>query len=183
MSDDTPQKLRPANLQSREAIKEQAKVIEQRKEDAASPQHQVIPNGSWRNQFALWQNADHDGRCDIVFGMVLHDGAITERDLTRFFNISKDDLRPYRYIFEAGRAALKLKVQRNQISIGLQREDTPTWKFFLGKQFGEQVAEPAHEGVESVESADTKVTINVLKPEDATTVAEQVGTALNARLQ
>ena len=184
MSDDTHKHPRPSRHQSPEAVAEQARVIEWRKEEAASPEHRVIPNGSWRTQFALWADADDEARKDIIFGMVLHDGAITEKDITRFFGISKDDLKPYRQVYEAGRAALKLKVQRNQISLGLQREDSPIWKALLGKQFAEQTSEPVHDGVHDLsENTGVKVSINVVGKDDAVTVGEQVGAALSKTLQ
>ena len=174
---------RPAKLQTKDSLIAQARVIEERKADAAKDQHEVKPNDGWKKQFALWADATHDEKCNIIFGMVFHDGAFNVKDITRFFNIKADELKPFNYIADAAKAALKLKIQRNQISLGLQREDVPNYKFFLGKQFAEQVNDPAHEGVNSVDNAEVKVQINVLKPEDAATVGEQVGAALSKTLQ
>jgi hypothetical protein len=179
---DKPIAPRPAQHQSKDALVAQAKVIEKRKEDAANPTHDPEPNDGWKKQFATWANANEEERFNLVFGMVLTDGA-SVKDIARFFNVKPDELKPYRHIIDAGKVALKLKVQRNQISLGLQREDQPMFKFFLGKQFAEQVSEPQHEGVESVDNAEVRVQINVLKPEDAVTVGEQVGAALNKTLQ
>ena len=181
-SNDAAGKITPAQLQTKEAVAAQARVVEQRKEDAASPTHEPKPNDGWKKQFAIWANANEDERCNLIYGMVILDGA-KQKDITRFFNIKEADLKPFAHIFNAGIAALKLKVQRNQISLGLQREDQAALKFHLGKQFAEQVAEPSHEGVQSVDNAEVKVQINVLKPEDAVTVGEQVGAALSKTLQ
>jgi len=83
----------------------------------------------------------------------MYDGAIAKgmTDIARFFGVKKATLEPYAETFEMAKAALKLKIQRNQISLGLQREDNAQWKFNLQKQFAEQVSEPAHEGVETTE--------------------------------
>lgn len=141
---------RPAKHQTKEELRAQAEVIAERKEDAASPAHKVKKNNSWREQFAVWENADFDERCDIVFGMTMHDGAIRIKDITRFFNIKADELTPFTHIFEAAKAALKLKIQRNVISLGLQREDSPIIKFNLTKQYAEQTDNPVHSDVEDL---------------------------------
>jgi hypothetical protein len=175
--------LHPSQVRTKEAVIQQAKVAEQRKADAATDEHELRPNSNWKKQFAIWANADHELKCDIVYGMVFHDGAYNVKDITRFFNIKADELKPFAHIVDAAKAALKLKIQRNQISLGLQREDNPSLKFNLQKQFAEQVNDPAHEGVASVDNSEVRVNIQVLKPEDAITVGEQVGAALNKTLQ
>lgn len=172
----------PSQLQTKDALLAQAKIVEQRKEEASTPTHEIKSNDGWKKQFDTWANASDEERCNIVYGMVILDGA-KQKDITRFFNIKDADLKPFAHIVNAGVAALKLKVQRNQISLGLQREDMATLKFHLGKQFAEQVAEPSHEGVQSVDNAEVKVNINVLKPEDAALVGEQVGAAISKTLQ
>jgi hypothetical protein len=158
----TPKKVnkRPAALISYETLEEQAKVIDERKKHALMDTHEVILNDGWKKQQALWSSADHETRCSIVYGMILHDGAINVRDITRFFAIKTKDLEPYAVIMDMAKAALKLKIQRNQISIGLQREDSAPLKFNLQKQFAEQVNDPAHEGVESVQSGPPTVVFN-----------------------
>ena len=120
-----------------------------------------------RQQQQLWREADHDMRCSIIYGMVLHDGAISVQDITRFFSITKKDLEPYGTVYDMARSALKLKIQRNQISIGLQREDSAPLKFNLQKQFAEQVTEPAHEGVASVPAGPPTIIYNEAKADNA----------------
>jgi hypothetical protein len=151
---------RPAKLISKKTLEEQAKVIDERKKHALMDTHEVILNDGWKRQEALWRDADHETRCSIIYGMVIHDGAISSRDITRFFAIKSKELEPYAIVYDMAKAALKLKIQRNQISIGLQREDSAPLKFNLQKQFAEQVNDPAHEGVESVQSGPPTVVFN-----------------------
>lgn len=151
---------RPAKFISKETLQEQALVIDERKKHALMDTHEIILNRGWKHQFDLWANADTDTKRDIIYGMVMHDGAVNIRDITRFFNIKKEEINPFNEVFEAAKVALKLKIQRNQISLGLQREDMLNLKFMLGKQFAEQVAEPAHEGVSSVQSAPPQIVVN-----------------------
>lgn len=124
------------------------------------PTHEVLVNEGWKTQKALWADADYDTRCSIVYGMVIHDGAISTRDITRFFAIKPKELEPFNEVYEMARAALKLKIQRNQISIGLSHDGNPALKFNLQKQFAEQVNDPAHEGVSSVQSGPPTVVFN-----------------------
>lgn len=153
----------PGRHVSKKTLEEQAKVIDERKKHALMDTHEVILNDGWKRQEALWRDADFELRCSIVYGMVIHDGAINVKDITRFFAISADDLKPFAKVYDMAKAALKLKIQRNQISIGLQREDSAPMKFNLQKQFAEQVSEPAHEGVDSVQSGPPTIIYNEVK--------------------
>lgn len=170
----------PSKLISRETLAEQALVIDERKKHALMDTHEIIPNNGWKVQFDLWRNADEDGKRDIVYGMVMHDGAIGRYDITRFFNIDKKELAPFVEVFEAAKIALKLKIQRNQISMGLQREDLVNMKFFLGKQFAEQVMEPAHEGVNSVQTSPPSIVFNEVKADHGELRAELEGAIATA---
>jgi hypothetical protein len=158
---------RPSKLISKETLEEQAKVIDERKKHALMDTHEVIVNDGWKHQEALWRDADYNLRCSIIYGMVLHDGAINVKDITRFFAITSKDLEPFAKVYDMAKAALKLKIQRNQISMGLQREDSAPLKFNLQKQFAEQVNDPAHEGVASIQSGPPTIVYNEVKAENA----------------
>jgi hypothetical protein len=166
MADDAMLVNKPSHLVSKKTLEEQAKVIDERKKHALMDTHEIIVNDGWKRQEALWRDADFETRCSIIYGMVLHDGAISTRDITRFFAIQSDDLKPFGKVYDMAKAALKLKIQRNQISIGLQREDSAPLKFNLQKQFAEQVNEPAHEGVDSVQSGPPTIIYNEVKAEN-----------------
>lgn len=158
-----------ANLQSRESLLAGAKVIEARKADAAEPVHKITPNDAWKTQFDLWANADFEERCSIIYGMVFHDGAKGAKDITRFFNIKADELKPFQHIINAATVALKLKIQRNVISLGLTREDNPMLKFHLGKQYAEQTENPVHSDVEDLnDQSRNNVVIRVIDKDGKT---------------
>ena len=159
-------RLKPANYISDEVIQIQGEVVNKRKKHALMDTHEIIPNDGWKKQFELWSNATEEERKDIIYGMVMHDGAIKPADISRFFGIDKKELTQFKLIYDAAIAALKLKIQRNQISIALQREDQSDMKFFLGKQFAEQVQNPAHEGVASVDTAPPSIVINEVKADN-----------------
>lgn len=167
-------------LKSKRFVEKMAKTQEIRVEEALDPNHIVQKHYGYEVQRDLWQNSDERDRHAIVYGMVLIDGAIGKamNDIARFFGLDKKDLVPYKDTFEMAKAALKLKIQRNQISIALQREDQPNFKFFLGKQFAEQVGEPAHEGVETTEGQamksifDSLSVVETHRDENGNTIAE-----------
>jgi hypothetical protein len=146
-------------------------VTEQRKEEAMSEDHVVKLHYGYKKQKELWLNADEETRHAIVFGMVIWDGAIKKgmADIARFFAIKGDDLKElnekYAETFSMAAMALKLKIQRNVISLGLQREDAMNLKFNLLLQYSEQVLAPVHEGVESAVE-DKSITINVINTKE-----------------
>jgi hypothetical protein len=148
-----------------------AEVAEQRKDEALSEDHVIKLHYGYKKQKDLWINANEEDRHAIVFGMVLFDGAIKKgmADIARFFAIKGDALKElqekYAETFEMAAMALKLKIQRNVISLGLQREDAMNLKFNLLLQYSEQVLSPVHEGVESMDEG-KEITINVISTKE-----------------
>ena len=147
-----------------------AKVQEDRQTDALSPHHVPKLNYGYKTQRDLWLNSNEEDRHALIYGMVFHDGAIAKgmTDISRFFGLAKDILMPYKETFEMAKAALKLKVQRNVLNLGLQREDQVALKFNLLLQYAEQVVNPAHEGKDSLDqSKEVAINLNVVRNESA----------------
>jgi hypothetical protein len=167
-------KDKPSHQKAPEHVKHLAAVAQTRQEEALDPNHVVKLHYGFETQKALWTDASERDRNAIVYGMVLYDGAIAAgmKDIARFFGIDKKELEQYKSTFEMAKAALKLKIQHNQISMGLQREDLAALKFFLGRQFAEQVAEPAHAGVEDLRTAPPQIIINTAEGANADIRAE-----------
>jgi len=156
-------KVRPTKHLTKEHIVKMAEITEERKEEALDENHTIKLHYGFKNQKALWQNANEEDRHAIVYGMAFFDGAIKKgmSDIARFFGLEPKELKPYHETFEMAKIALKLKIQRNVISLGLQREDMVNLKFNLLLQYAEQTVNPQHEGVESID--ETKpITINVI---------------------
>ena len=151
-----------ADYASDDFHEEQAQIMTERKTEALSPDHDVKPHYGYKKQKENWLKATEEMRHAYVYGMVMFDGAIAKgaNDIARFFGVQKKDLVPYLETFEMAKAALKLKIQRNTISLGLQREDMVVLKFNLLKQYAEQIADPAHEGVEPVQTTPPQIVIN-----------------------
>jgi transposase-like protein len=167
-------KDKPSHQKAPEHVKHLAAVAQVRQEEALNPDHVIKLHYGFETQKKLWNEASERDRNAIVYGMVLYDGAIAAggRDIARFFGIDKKELEPYKPTFEMAKVALKLKIQHNQISMGLQREDLPMLKFFLGKQFAEQVQEPAHEGVGDLRATPPQIIINTAEGANADVRAE-----------
>lgn len=149
------------------AMRESAKEArEVRKTDALSPEHTLKSSDAWKAQRKLWDKAKEDQRKSWLYAMVLFDGVCAEtkrglRIIAKYFAITLKELEPYREVLDMADAARVLKIQRNQLGGALGRDDQVNLKFFMGKQFGYQVNDPAHEGVESVDDG-KDITINVL---------------------
>lgn len=156
---------RPNEFVSKEHKARLGREVEERQTDALSDNHNVKPHYGFKTQKETWINANEEERHALVYGLVMHDGAIAKggSDITRFFGIAKKDFEPFKDTFEMAKVALKLKIQRNVLSLGLQREDQVNLKFNLLKQYAEQVNDPAHEGVESVQAAPPAIVINEIK--------------------
>ena len=76
-------------------------------------------------------------------------------------------------------AARVLKINRNQLAMSLLREDQPTLKFHMGKQFAYQVNDPVHEGVENADAGKSELTIKVIGNEPTSTAESTADSALD----
>jgi hypothetical protein len=141
--------------------------------------HTLIPNEGWKLQEKLWAEADDELRKSYLYGLVLNDGVTDttsgRKRLAAFFAIKPKDLEPYKPVMAMADAARVLKINRNQLAMSLLREDQPTLKFHMGKQFAYQVNDPVHEGVENADAAKSELTIKVIGNEPATPTTESTG--------
>lgn len=96
----------------------------------------------------------------------MFDGFMKTTDIARLFSVKVSEIDKYIEVFSSAKMALKGKIQRNAISLGLQREDLLPLNFHLGLQYGEQTLNPAHEGVEDF-GAGRDTTIKVVTKESA----------------
>jgi hypothetical protein len=135
------------------------KVSVARKLDACDEGHTLRPSDAHRTQRSLWANATVEEREDMVCGMVIFDGLVKARDVWAFFGVTKQEFEPYLQTHALSCAALKAKVQRNQMSVFLTRDDQADGKYFLGRQFAGQVQNPAHEDTPSVDENSKSPTI------------------------
>lgn len=165
---------KPCKAYSRDEIVEQAKIKHKSKIRAASPTVEIQSDNQWKQLSTHWGKATEDERKDICFGMALHIGA-KPKDLSRLFAIKPDELKPYTEVMNQAVAALRLKVQQNQLTTALM-SDQPNLKFFLGKQFAEQVENPAHDGVVSDQSDGEAITITVVNRSDAADAPQVIAT-------
>jgi hypothetical protein len=138
----------------------------------------IRPSDQWQRLRDYWINASDDARKDIVFGLAYNNGA-KPLDIQRLFNIVKKDLDQYSDVLKQAQATLKLKIQSNQIKTAFI-SDQPILKFFLGKQFAEQVDQPAHEGVASQDtSGGMKINVyskGVVRDEEGNTISKSLAT-------
>lgn len=132
-----------------------------RKMEALDANIGIRHDDQWRTLHTSWEESDEETRKSTVFGLAYNSG-FKARDMARLFRIKTSDLQEYKEIIDQGLAALKLKITSNQISYGLSTEQ-PIVKFHLGKQFAEQVDNPAHEGVDTVEASIPNIVINEVK--------------------
>jgi hypothetical protein len=141
-----------------------------RKMEATDAAINVRRDDQWEKLHRDWESWDDDARKDAVFGLAYYSG-FKVRDIARLFRVKSADLKQYAEIIDQGLVALKLKITSNQIAFGLLT-DQPVIKFHLGKQFAEQVDNPAHEGVSSVETAPPAIIINEVKGDNSELRAE-----------
>lgn len=145
-------------------------ATEARRIDAITTEHTLKSSDAWKKQEKLWEKASETQRKSWLYAMVMFDGVCAETKrgiklITKYFSISVKELEPYKDVLDMADAARVLKINRNQLGTSLGRDDQPNFKFFMGKQFGYQVNDPAHDGVESVDEG-KDITINVMtKPE------------------
>lgn len=149
-----------------ETLAASAAAQDERKKAAIDPEHTLRPNSGWRKQKDLWKSATDDERRDYLYGMVLGDAVPTQSKsgkalLAKFFSIKVDELAPYMDVIDMADSARVLKINRNLFANFLLRDDQAVGKFFIGTQFGYQVRDPAHEGVESIDDG-KDITIRVL---------------------
>jgi hypothetical protein len=158
---------------SRNAVVDKLKDIgDARRLDAIKPEHELKSSDVWKEQQKLWKKACDTQRKSWLYAIVLFDGVATETKkglqlIAKYFNIHIKELEPYKDVINMADAARVLKINRNQLSASLGRDDQPNFKFFMGKQFAYQVSEPAHEGVESIDEGGD-ITIKVLTKDGKT---------------
>ena len=135
-----------------------------RKMEATDSNVIIRPDGQWKTLNEDWHYWSDDERRDVVFGLAYYSG-FKARDMARLFRVKPAELKEYADIIDQGLVALKHKITSNQIAFGLMT-DQPVVKFHLGKQFGEQVDNPAHEGVETTVSGPPTIIVNEVKADN-----------------
>lgn len=161
----TKDTTRPSKAFTKDQLASQADIKHQNKMDAVNPELIIKADDQWRELSTYWASATVEERKSTVFGLTMNNGA-KPKDIARLFDIKPDELKPFTSVVNQAIAALKLKIQGNQITSGFMN-DTPMMKFFMGKQFGEQVENPQHEDVKSIDEGAGAITIKVLTKEDA----------------
>jgi hypothetical protein len=136
--------FRPAKHVTPEAKQAAIDELNDRRTHAFNDTHELKSNDGWKVQQELWAKLDDDGRKDAIYAMVMADGAVKAALIIKYFGIAKADFEPYKKLHDMACAALALKVQRNQMSLFFSREDVIDGKYFLGRQFAQQVQNPAH---------------------------------------
>lgn len=174
---------RPSKAFDKNQLIAQADIKHQAKMDGVAPEFHIKTDDQWKALTTTWADADDEARNNIVFGLAYHNGA-KARDIARLFRIKPVELKPYAEVLDQAIATLKLKIQGNQITSGFMN-DTPMMKFFLGKQFGEQVEQPAHQDVASIDEGQGAITISVVTKEQPGTsvIAMNEETGIGAQLQ
>ena len=135
-----------------------------RKMEASDSTVIVRGDPQWKRLHEDWFEWGEDDRKDVVFGLAYYSG-FKAKDIARLFRIKPADLAHYKDIIDQGLVALKHKITSNQIAFGLMT-DQPVVKFHLGKQFAEQVDNPAHEGVDSVSDGPPTIIVNEVKADN-----------------
>lgn len=122
----------------------------------------VLPVSPDKEDVALeWQNADVPTREKIIKDLAFLTYA-KPKDVSKLFRIKLDELKQYQPFFDSGHAELKLKIQGHNIRWALTTNQ-PMAKFNMAQQYAGQVANPAHDDVESLDdSRGPKVQIEVL---------------------
>ena len=166
---------------SKEQLKDLADAAYSRKMEAVDEEINLRPDNQWDVLSTNWHTADDKRRKDIVFGLAYYSG-FKSPDICRLFRIKPAELVPYKDIIEQGRIALKFKITSNQIAFGLLT-DQPVVKFHLGKQFAEQVDNPVHEGVESLDRQAPTIIIQEASGTNTELRAELEDAVRNAQAQ
>jgi hypothetical protein len=116
----------------------------------AKPTFTHTPTNEWKVQRDLWNAATEDERKDYVCGMVFVCG-LKKKDIAKFFHLDIKDLEQYNDIIEQSAAMLVAKVRGHQIQWAWRSNHFAAAKFFLGKQFGNQVENPMYDDVQSLD--------------------------------
>lgn len=151
----------PGPKYTKEQLANLGEMAFNRKMEALDDSVIVKPSSEWRVITTNWESASAEQRSDMVFGLAFYSG-FKAKDMARLFRIKTTDLSEFKDIIDQGLMALKHKITSNQIAFGLSTEQ-PVVKFHLGKQFAEQVDNPAHEGVNTVEASIPNIVINEVK--------------------
>jgi hypothetical protein len=162
-------KSSPANLLSKDHKMQMAERTEERKNEATSPEHVLKPYHGYDTHKNVWAVADDAQRKALVYGLVLFDGFVKMTDIARLFQVKASEVEKYGDLFHSAKMALKGKIQRNMLSLGLQREDLLALKFHLGLQYAEHTMNPVHDGVADT-GENNKIQIEIItkdKPGDA----------------
>jgi hypothetical protein len=157
-------KPRPSRSLSTEHLAKMTEVAAARKEEAVVPEHVLKPYYKYDSHRDQWSAADEHERKALIYGLVMFDGFMKMTDIARLFCVKISEIDRYNDLFNSAKMALKGKIQRNAISLGLQREDLLPLKFNLMLQYAEQTINPVHEGVED-SGAGKEITINVVSKE------------------
>ncbi len=162
---------KPSKNLTPEVLADLNNATNERKKHAIDSKHTLKSSDAWKEQKSIWPNASDDERRCYLYGMIFFDAvpASTKNGmglLAKFFGIKLDELKPYQDVIDMADAARVLHINRNQFSTFMQRDDNPMGKFFMGKQFGYQVNDPAHEGVDSVQSAPPAIIVNEIKADN-----------------
>jgi hypothetical protein len=136
--------------------------------DTLEPVFTPQPSGEWRLTKAWWANASEDERQDQVYGLAFLNAA-KPKQIAQYYSIKESDLKQYAEQWEMGTAARILKINGHQMRWGLSTS-IPNAKFFLGLQFAQQVQNPQHEDVKSIDEGAGAITIRVLTKEDRPSV-------------
>ncbi len=157
----------PTRMLSTEHKKDMAAATEARKEDAMNPEHVLKLYYEYDTHKNAWAAADEHTRKAIIYGLVMFDGFTKMTDIARLFAVKINEITKFNDLFQSARMALKGKIQRNAINLGLQREDLLPLKFNLMLQYAEHTLNPVHEGVADTGADAKQVTIKVVTPEAA----------------
>lgn len=131
---------------------------------ALEPVFEAPSSSEWRETKAWWANATEDERQDNIYGLAFLNAA-KPKQIAKYYAIKEADLKPYAEQWEMGTAARILKINGHQMRWGLST-NIPNAKFFLGLQFANQVQNPQHEDVKSIDEGSGAITIKVLTRED-----------------
>jgi len=140
---------------------------------ALEPTYVPLKNDGWQYQASLWSSSSDDERRSYLYHMVLWSGVVmgSKRALqtvARYFAIDLDELKPYLDVMWMADVARTLKITEANLATFLHSDKDVGGKFHIGKQFAYQVNDPAHEDVDSVQSAPPQIVIQTSRtdPDD-----------------
>jgi hypothetical protein len=133
-----------------------------------------IPRSSvWKFARDEWAKASFEDRAEYVCGLVFMSG-MNKPGIKKFFNLKDEMLDEFDDIVEQTAAILQAKIQTHQINWAYTSNQFAAAKFFLGKQFANQVEHPVHEGVEAGNS--NEIVLRVERGDESAPEAETKST-------